>query len=352
MVERPSGIRDVTLRVGMLAPVTHPYDPVGYGPWERVTHDLTESLVGMGVEVSLFAASGSVTEAHLVATVPAPQVELPSVDPRLHEEIHIATAMENTVELGLDLVHSHLHVHALVFSKMIEIPLLTTLHGAAWNGAHHPLLLKYRSQAFVSLSESERRFLPELRYVATVPNGIGVDRFPPGAGSGGYLAYVGRMAPEKAPDLAIETARQAGVPLLLAGVIEDTHREYFESLPLGPGVEYLGALSRGEVAALLGDAVALLMPLRWDEPFGLVVVESLACGTPVVAWRRGAMPEIIDDGETGVLVETVAQAVEAVGRIESLSRHLCRSVAEARFSARRMAADYVAVYESLVKAGR
>lgn len=332
----------------MVAPITHPYGPAGYGPWERVTHDLTESLVALGLKVTLFAASGSPSKARLVETVPASLVEMPGADARLIEEMHISTAMETAREVGLDLVHSHLHVHALVFTRMLGLPMLTTLHGAAWNSAHHPLLLKYRTDPFVSLSEAERKFLPELRYVATVPNGIDLEDFPMGAGTGGYLAFVGRMAPEKGPDLAVEVARQSGMPLRMAGIVEPKHRDYFDGLPSGGDVEYLGALDREEVADLLGDAVGLLMPLRWDEPFGLVVAESLACGTPVIAWRRGAMPELIDDGVIGYLADDVDGAVGAVGRLASLARRRCRAVAEERFSAMRMAADYAGVYQALI----
>jgi glycosyltransferase involved in cell wall biosynthesis len=332
----------------MLAPIAHAYAPDGYGPWERVTHDLTERLVEMGVEVTLFAPSGSLTGAHLVETVEGPLASHPDADPRLHEELHLAMVMEAARDHRLDLIHSHLHVHALVYSRLIPCPMVTTLHGVGWNRAHHTLLQRYRDQPFVSLSDAERGFLPELNYVATIPNGIHLPDFPPGGGGGGYLAFVGRMAPEKAPDLAIETAGAAGIPLRLAGPIEDRHRAFFEQLDMRSGdVEYLGPLRRDDVAKLLGDAVGLLMPLRWDEPFGLVVVESLATGTPVVAWRRGAMVEIVEDGVTGFVVDDPSSAVGAIGKIGSLSREECRAEAERRFSDTRMALDYLTVYEQM-----
>jgi glycosyltransferase involved in cell wall biosynthesis len=332
----------------MVAPVTHPYHADGYNPWERVTHDLTERLVEGELDVTLFAPTGSVTAARLVETVNAPLTETPEADPRLVEAMHLAVAMEAAADGAFDVVHSHLHVHALVFSRLIPCPLVTTLHGAAWDEAHHPLLRRYRHQPFVSLSEAERRFLPELRYVATVPNGIHVDDFPLGGGAGGYLAFVGRMAPEKAPDLAVEVASRCGLPLRMAGIVEGRHEEFFRGLiGAADGAEYLGHLARAELAEMLGDATALLMPLRWDEPFGLVVAESLAVGTPVIAWRRGAMEEIVDDGVTGFLVDDVPGAVAAVDRVATLSRAGCRAAAQVRFSDIRMAAGYVDVYRRL-----
>jgi glycosyltransferase involved in cell wall biosynthesis len=333
----------------MIPPISHPYEPDGYGPWERVTHDLTERLVELGVDVTLFAPSGSKTGAHLVETVEGPLSALPGADPRLMEETHLAIAMEAARDLSIDLIHSHLHVHALVYSSLIPGRLLSTLHGVAWDQANHPLLRRYRDQAFVSLSQSERRFLPELRYVATVANGIRVNDFPLGEGDGGYLAFVGRMAPEKGPDLAIETARLAGMRLRMAGMVEDRHRAFFDGLDLaGPDVEYLGPLDRHDVAALLGEAHALVMPLRWEEPFGLVVVESLAAGTPVIAWRRGAMEEIVEDGVTGFLVDDVLAAAASVPKVGSLSRVGCRARAATRFSDTRMASEYGMVYDRIV----
>lgn len=339
------------MRIGMLAPISHAYPPTGYGPWERVAHDLTEELVGMGHEVTLFAPSGSVTSARLVATVEVPLDAPGAGDPRLEEETHLAIAMEAANDGEFDFVHSHLHVHALIFSRLIRVPVLTTLHGAAWNPQHHPLLRRYADRPFVSLSEQERSYLPELNYVATIPNGVRITEFSPGKGDGGYLAFAGRMAPEKAPDLAIQTAIASGLPLKMAGMVEDRHRDFFDEVmrDVPPdSVEYLGELERSEISELLGRATATVMPLRWHEPFGLVVVESLAVGTPVVAWRMGAMPEIIDDGETGFLVNDVDGAVAAIARVGSVSRDACRAAAENRFSVQRMAAAYTQAYSTLV----
>jgi glycosyltransferase involved in cell wall biosynthesis len=336
-------------RIGMIAPVSHSYPPPGYGPWERVAHDLTEQLVAMGHDVTLFAAAGSATSARLVETMIAP-LDSGGADPRLAEERHLAIAMEAARSGAFDVIHSHLHVHGLIFSRLISTPILTTLHGVAWDAATHPLLLHYAEMPFVSLSESERDFLPELNYVATIPNGIRTHEIPVGAGGGDYLVFVGRMAPEKAPDLAIETARAAGLPLRLAGIVEDRHRDFFEAKVLAAcsgNVEYVGPLRRDALWQLLGDAHAMVMPLRWHEPFGLVAVESLATGTPVIAWRMGALPEIIEDGVSGFLVADVEGAVGSVALVGDLDRVTCRTVAENRFSDSVMAAGYSDVYQRL-----
>ena len=338
----------MTVRVGMIAPITHDYDPVGYGPWERVTHDLTERLVAEGVDVTLFAPEGTKTAARLVATVPGPLSRLDDPDPRLCETLHLATAMEAGASGSLDVLHSHLHVHALAFSPLLPIPLLTTLHGAAWNAAHHPLLERFRAAPYVSLSDRERTFFPGLNYVATIANGLDVDRFPMGSGAGDYLAFVGRMAPEKAPDLAVEVANLAGIELRMAGPVENRHLEYFNGfMATATNAQHVGHLDRNEVAEFLGNARAMVMPLRWDEPFGLVVIESLATGTPVIAWRRGAMPEIIENGRTGYLVDDVVSAARAVSTVHTLDRWECRRAAEERFSDTRMARAYAEVYAAL-----
>lgn len=334
----------------MIAPISHPFPPDGYGPWERVCHDLTDALVAQGHDVVLFAPSGSATTAKLSQTVPSSLDRADagqSPDPRAWEELHIAMAVGQAVELDLDVVHSHLHVHALGFAPLLPMPLVTTLHGAAWNRSHHLSLRAFRDHPFVSLSESERMFLPELNYVATVGNGIRLDDFPPGPG-GDRLVFVGRMAPEKAPDLAIETARRSGRSLILAGGIEARDQDFFDDVVrphIGDeGIEYAGAVTRPEVARLVGESAGLLMPLRWDEPFGLVVIESLALGTPVIAWRRGAMPELIRDGSTGFLVDGVDGAAAVADRLAAIERGRCRREAEWRFGHLTMAEGYATAY--------
>lgn len=342
----------VTLRIAMLAPIAHAFPPPGYGPWEQVAYDLVEGLVELGHDVTVFAAGGGRSSGRLVATVSEP-LDGSLLDPRLTEELHIMRTMEAVVESRFDVLHSHLHVHALGFSRFLPCPMVSTLHGSAWNEVHHPILASYKDQPFVSISASERQFLPDLNYVATVHNGIDFELFPLQERKDDFLLFAGRMAPEKAPDLAIEVARRSNRRLLLVGLIEPKYRSYFETEiqpRLGDGIEYMGEAKRPELAGLLGKAAALLMPLRWAEPFGLVVVEAFATGTPVVAWRAGAMPELILDGFNGFLVASVEEACAAVERLRDLEPIAIHASARDRFSRLAMAERYVTVYERLTNA--
>lgn len=249
----------------------------------------------------------------------------------------------------MDLIHSHLHVHVLALDEVDDgPPIVTTLHGAAWNLEIRDRLFEHRQRPFVSISDSERSFAPHLNYVGTVSNGVRVENFPVGSGEGGYLAFVGRLSPEKAVHLAVAVAERAGCQLRVAGPIEYRHREYAETVVSAGVVDYLGELDRRDLSLLLRDATALLMPLAWDEPFGLVVVESMVSGTPVVAWRRGAMSELVVEGVTGFLVADVDEAVTALGSVVALDRSLCALAARKSFSDESMAAGYQAIYESLL----
>lgn len=342
------------MRVALIAPISHRVPPDGYGPWERVVADLANGLHQRGHDVTVFAAGGSELKARTVATVPYPLEDWQpreAPNPRIWEEIHIAEAMLQTTRDGYDIVHNHLSVHPLGFAPHLDIPLVTTLHGIAWNRDTHPALARYQDLAFVSISDSERRFFPGLRYVATVYNGVDPARFVEGPGSGGHLLFAGRLAPEKAPNLAIEAAIKAGVPLRLAGPVEEKHQDYFEKAiktRLRSGeVEYLGSLSATELSEQYRDAVALLSPLAWEEPFGLVVAEAMMSGTPVIGWRRGALPELITEGVSGFLVDDVEGAVEVIGRLDDIDRSKCRMYAVEHLGVRRMVDGYEAVYERL-----
>lgn len=344
------------IRIALLAPIAHRLPPTGYGPWERVVADLARGLVAAGHDVTVFGVADSDTPARLVATTPHPLEEWPAGGPppdhRVWEELHIAKAVESISAGRFDIVHSHMNVHPLGYAALLRTPIVTTLHGSAWNHSIHPALERYRDLPFVSISDSERAFYPGLDYVATVHNGIDTDVFEVGAGAGGYLLFAGRMAPEKRPDLAIDAARRAGMPIRLAGPIETRYRDYFaaEIRPAltGPDTAYLGNLTRDELIELYGGASALLMPLDWDEPFGLVVVESLACGTPVIGWRRGALPELIRDGITGAVVDDVGGAVAALGRLEEFDRAKCRADAESRFGIAEMTRGYQEAYAGVL----
>ena len=359
------------MRIAMLAPISWPLPPSGYGPWELVVHNLTEELVREGQDVTVFAAGGSKTSAKLVATCPyaletwpdAERKQLREYDPgtghlegppdgSVWQALHIAKCMERAAAGEFDVVHSHLHVHALVYGRLIRCPLVTTLHGAAWSRAHHPILEAYGNLAFVSISNAERQLMPKLNYAATVYNGIRLDNFPFEGRKDDYLLFAGRLSPEKGPDVAIDVAKRSGRRLLMAGLIEPQYQAFFDAKVKphidGRRVEYLGLLSQKELAPYYRRAAGVLFTINWCEPFGLVAVEAQASGTPLIATRYGALPEIIIDGQTGFVVDSVDQAVRAVDRLETISPTACRRNVEERFTAAAMAKGYVKVYESLV----
>ena len=361
------------MHIAMLAPISWPLPPTGYGPWELVASNLTEALVARGHDVTLFAAGGTHTNATLVTTSPYALETWPEAergrpreldaatgllegppDARVLETLHIATCMDQAAAGMFDVVHSHLHVHALVFGRLIPCPLVTTLHGSAWVRACHPILRAYREMPFVSLSNAERQFLPELNYVGTVHNGIRIDAFPFAAEKSDDLLFAGRLAPEKGPDAAVEVAQRSGRRLLLAGMIEPQHQAFFDATirpHLADGrVEYLGLLSQQELVPYYQRAAAVLFLGTWAEPFGLSAVEAQACGTPLIATRRGALPEIIREGRTGFVVDSTDEAVEATKKLGTLSPADCRENATTRFSTTTMAAGYESVYELLMGA--
>ncbi|MHC4547360.1 MAG: glycosyltransferase family 4 protein [Planctomycetota bacterium] len=358
------------MRIGLLAPLAWPLPPPGYGPWEQVAYNLGEALVARGHDVTVFAAGGSEVSGRLVATSPHPLEAWPPEerarprrfdpktgllegppDARVLENLHVATCMEQAGAGRFDVVHSHLHVHALGYGRLLPCPLVTTLHGAAWSRANHPLLEAYRDLPFVSLSDAERSFLPGLNYVATVPNGIRLEGFPCERSKEDYLLYAGRFAPEKAPDEAVAVALRAGRRILLAGMIEPQYRDYFarriEPHLDGERVAYVGDLTQAEVARLYRKAAAVLFLARWSEPFGMVAVEAQASGTPVIATNRGGPAETVRHGETGFLVESREEAVAAVARLGEIDPGACRAHVEERFTAERMAEGYERVYRDL-----
>jgi len=358
------------LRIGMLAPISWPMPPKGYGPWEQVAYNLSEELVRRGHEVTVFAAGGSKVSGKLIVTCPhpleqwgEPERSMPrALNPQtgflegppdgvLYEEMHIAECLKMAAAGAFDIVHNHLHAHTLQFADLVDTPMVTTLHGVAWNKANHPALLARKDYPFVSLSEKERDFLPELNYVATVANGIVVDDFPLVREKEDYLLFAGRLAPEKGPAEAVELARRTNRRLILAGMIEGQYRGYYAE-KIAPFVDgeqicYRGLITQKELAPLYQKAAAVLFLLKWDEPFGLVAAEAQATGTAIIAFPRGSMPEIVQDGKTGFLVENMDQACEAVEKLNSIDPTVCRKNAEQNFSAAVMTDKYEAVYYSL-----
>ncbi len=363
---------DALLNIAMLAPISWPLPPSGYGPWEQVVHNLTEALIARGHRVTLFAAAGSRTSAELVETVPhafntwpKDETERPRrydestgllegpPDFRALEQQHIAICMEHVSEGGFDVVHSHLHVHALVFSRLIPCPLVSSLHGAAWVRASHPVFERYRDNPFVSLSDAERTLKPDLNYVATVYNGVDLDQFTFEPRKEDYLLFAGRLSPEKGPAEAVRIAKQAGMPLRMAGMVEPKYRDYYDNEVAphidGEQVQYLGLLSQKDLAVQYRHAKAVLFPIRWCEPCSMVGIETQACGTPIIGTRYGYLPELIRDGETGFLVDSVEEAAAAVIKLDRIDPAACRRNVEQRFSKAAMAAGYERVFAALAQ---
>jgi len=337
----------MSIRLAMLSPISWRTPPRHYGPWESVVSLLTEQLVNMGVDVTLFATGDSQTSGHLVAVSARSYSEDPSVNPKVAECLHISEVFERSADF--DLIHNHFDFLALTYSALIETPVLTTIHGFS-SPSIIPVYKKYNDRShYVAVSEADKS--PELNYLATIHHGIDVAQFPFSNSGGKYLLFFGRIHPEKGVHEAIQVAQRVGMKLLIAGIIQD--QAYFEKFvePYidGTTVEYLGAIGPARRPWVLGQALALLHLISFDEPFGLSVVESMACGTPVIGFGRGSMPEIIRHGKTGYIVEDINQAVEAVAAVRSIDRSACRDAVEKRFSDTRMAQDYVRAYQKILK---
>ena len=335
------------MKIALLGPIAWRTPPTHYGPWEQVTSLLAEGLVARGIEVTLFATLDSQTTAVLDGVCPRGYAEDPTLDGRVWEALHVSYALARSA--GFDLVHSHLDWLPLAFAAHCRAPLLTTIHGFS-DRAILPAYIAADS-AYVAISESDRA--PELTYVATVHHGIDLDALPFSASGGEDLVILGRIHPDKGTAAAIDIAHRAGRRLIIAGIVQDSayFHEQVEPCIDGDRVVYLGSIGPARRAELLGSALALLHPIAFAEPFGLSVVESMATGTPVIAYPRGSMPEVIDEGVTGFLVDGPAAAAEAVRAAAALDRARCRRVAECRFSAARMVEDYVGVYVSLLERG-
>lgn len=330
----------------MLAPISWRVPPRHYGPWELVTSRLTEGLVERGVDVTLFASADSVTAARLEAVCPRPLCEDPSLDPKVWEALHIANAFERSRDA--DILHNHYDFLPLTYSRFVETPIVMTIHGFS-SPKIVPVYERYADRVrFVSISDADRsRRLP---YAATIHHGIPFDDYPLGRGDGGYLLFFGRIHHDKGTAEAIEVARRAGLPLVIAGLIHD--ESYHAKLVVphvdGHRVRYAGSVGQTEGVALLGGAVALLHLVNFDEPFGLSMVEAMATGTPVIATPRGSVPEVVEDGVTGLMVRDVDEAVAAVPRAAAMDRATVRTRASARFSQDRMVSDYLALYERIL----
>ncbi|MDI3299606.1 MAG: glycosyltransferase family 4 protein [Bacillota bacterium] len=336
--------------------------PDGYGPWEQVVAGLAEGLVARGHEVTVFASGDSRPAGRLEAVVPEHLGAHPELPARELELLHVAHAFAEARRGRFDLLHNHLNCHPLVFTPLVDVPVVTTLHGSAFlEPATRVIYRRFADLPYVAISRAEREALPELRYVATVPNGIRLGDFPFAPSPGRYLAFYGRLSPKKGADRAVAVAERAGLPLRLAGPVPPEERAFFEEAirpRLRGRVEYVGEVRGAERARFLGGALALLQLNRVPEPFGLAMVEAMACGVPVVGTAVGAIPEVVADRVTGRLVtdgedeEVIAAAVRALAGIELLDRAACRRRVESFFTVERMVEGYERVYEAVTREGR
>jgi glycosyltransferase involved in cell wall biosynthesis len=342
----------MSLRVAVLAPISWRVPPRHYGPWELFASLLTEGLVARGHDVTLFASGDSETDATLSSVIPRGWSDDLDVDPKVAECLHIAAVFERADEF--DVIHNSFDFLPLTYSELVRTPVVTTIHGFS-----SPKILEVYERynphgSYVAISDADRS--PLLDYVATIHHGIAVDEFHLQVSPDGYLLFFGRIHPDKGTAAAIEVAARVAMPLVIAGIIQD--QAYFDEAVApyvdGDRVQYLGPVGPERRSDLLGGAHALLHLIAFDEPFGFSVVEAMACGTPVIAFDRGSMRELIDDGVTGALVHDVDSAAAAVNRVAVLSRADIRATAISRFSSERMVDEYVSVYEQVLsqRAGR
>jgi glycosyltransferase involved in cell wall biosynthesis len=339
------------MKIAQVAPLYESVPPKYYGGTERVVSCLTEELVRQGHEVTLFASGDSVTNARLVAPCRrALRLDKHCLDRLAHHILMLELVLKESPRF--DIIHFHIDYLHFPLLRRQGAPYLTTLHGRLDIPDLVPLYQEFSEIPVVSISDAQREPLPWLNWLGTVYHGLPEDLYRFRESPGKYLAFLGRISPEKRVDRAIEIAKRIGMEIKIAAKIDHVDREYFEEIiaPLikDPLVEYVGEIGDGEKDEFLGNAYALLFPIDWPEPFGLVMIEAMACGTPVIAYRSGSVPEVIDDGVTGFIVAGVEDATKAAERISTLSRKRCRELFEQRFVASRMAEDYVAIYQRLI----
>lgn len=345
---RVGGMAD-GLRVAMLAPISWRVPPRHYGPWEQFVSLLTEGLVRRGVDVTLFATADSVTSAHLVGTLARGYSEDPSLDAKVWEALHIASVFERADEF--DIIHNSFDFLPLTYSRLVDTPLVTTIHGFS-SERIVPVFERYNDRcAYVAISDADRH--PALTYAATIHHGIEMARFPLSTQPGDSLLFFGRIHPDKGVAEAIDVAARVGLPLTIAGIVHD--QPYFDEhiAPRvdGKHVHYVGSVGPEERRELLGSAIALLHLINFNEPFGFSVIEAMACGTPVIAMRRGSMPELVSPGVNGFLVDSPEGAAASIEAARGLDRANVRASVEEHFDVSRMVDEYLALYLRLTDAG-
>jgi glycosyltransferase involved in cell wall biosynthesis len=344
------------MRIAQVAPLTEAVPPRLYGGTERVVYWLTEELVALGHEVTLFASGDSQTSAKLEATWPkALRLDGAVRDPNALHIVMLERVRQKCDDEQFDLLHFHLDYYPFSLFSRQPTPFLTTLHGRLDLPEHQPVFTTFSSVPVISISDAQRRPVPQANWLGTVHHGLPEKLLTPQALRPEYLAVLGRIAPEKGVDRAIRIASRCGIPLKIAAKVDLSDQDYYDEVirPMiadNPLVEYIGEIGDREKPDFLSGAMALLVPIDWPEPFGLVMIEAMACGTPVIAYNRGSVAEIVEDGLTGFVVENENDAVAAVDRLSMLSRPAVRQRFEARFTARRMALDYLAAYSSLIEA--
>ena len=338
------------MKIAQVAPLTEAVPPQLYGGTERVVAFLTDELVRVGHDVTLFASGDSKTSARLFASWPRALRLDGACDGLSPHILMLEDVLRRASEF--DVIHFHIAQFHFPSARRLTVPHVTTLHGRLDIPQFAPLYKEFSDIPVVSISNAQRDPLPDARWIATVHHGLPSDLLPFHPEPEGYLAFIGRISPEKRVDRAIAIATACGLPLKIAAKVDPADRDYFERdirhLFENPLVEFIGEIGEAQKAAFLGGAVALLFPIDWPEPFGLVMIEALSCGTPVVAFRGGSVTEVIDEGVTGFIVDSMAEAIEATRRVHLLSRQQCRRTFERRFNVTRMAADYVTVYEELI----
>jgi len=338
------------MRIAQISPLYEAVPPKFYGGTERVVSFLTEELVAMGHDVTLFASGDSITSANLEPVWPRALRLDPGIRDLLAPQAVLLERVARRAD-EFDVLHFHVDYHSFPLFTRQQTPFVTTLHGRLDLPELQPVFNAFADAPVVSISDSQRLPLPQANWLATVHHGLPERLLTPRPGKPHYLAFLGRIAPEKRPDRAIGIARRCGLPLKLAAKIDKVDREYFETeiraLLDGSGAELIGEIADSRKSDFLSGALALLVPIDWPEPFGLVMIEAMACGCPVIAYNRGSVPEIIEDGVTGFIVEDEDGAVAAVERLHTLDRKGIRRRFEQRFTARRMAEDYLSVYRAL-----
>jgi glycosyltransferase involved in cell wall biosynthesis len=341
------------LRIAQIAPLAERVPPLKYGGTERVVAALTDELVRRGHDVTLFATGDSQTLAHLVPLAASGLRLLPGIAmPRdLHpaQMMQLGAVFERADEF--DVIHSHVDFFTFPFARFVRTPVLTTMHGRLDLPTLPLIFDAYPDAAVNSISLHQQRPLPQAHWVGNVYHGLDLSRFRVGTGGGGYFAFLGRIAPDKGIAQAVAIAKRTGIPLKIAAKVDDDHPEYLDIIRDdidGAFIEWVGEIGDDEKSDFLGNARAMLFPIQWPEPFGLTMIEALACGTPVLATPAGSVPEILVDGVTGFIRASVEELVEAADHLDEIDRAMCRQQAEQHFSARTMAAGYERLYRKLI----